>query len=91
MAQETPDGLEKIVHANDKLLKAFLALMAYKDEHLLSELRIVFAAAAVGQAQTGEADDPAIAQARRELIHIGEIVKRLEESQAAGVSLQDTH
>jgi hypothetical protein len=55
MAQENPDGLETIVRANDRLLKAFLALMAFKDEHLLSELRIVFAAAPTAKFKPAQA------------------------------------
>ncbi|THD59791.1 hypothetical protein [Phenylobacterium sp.] len=38
----TPDKLTDIVIANDKLLKAMIALLALKDRYLLDELRVVF-------------------------------------------------
>jgi hypothetical protein len=89
MAQENLEDLATIVHANDKLLKAFITLMAFKDDHLLSELRIVFAAAAASRG--GASDDPALAHVRKELSQIGEVVERMEQTQAASGGVQDPH
>lgn len=43
MAGTEGPPLAATVHANDKLLKALTILLAMKDEHLLGELRTIFA------------------------------------------------
>jgi hypothetical protein len=51
--------LEVIVQSNAKLLKALVALLSLKDEHLLDELRNIFTIAARGGSEIGDAD-PAV-------------------------------
>ena len=43
MAQTDTERLAAMVHANDKLLKGLTVLLALRDEHLLEDLRAVFA------------------------------------------------
>lgn len=85
-----PD-LTAMVTANDKLLKALIGLLAIKDEHLLSELRTVFAIA--GQAREAHADHAesrSWARVRLELDLITDMVEG-DDDAAATASSDPTH
>jgi hypothetical protein len=81
-----PENLLPMVHANDKLLKALVTLLAVKDEHLLSELHIVFGAATQTGSRIGKADRATWAHIRQELAMISDLVDDMEEAEAAEIS-----
>ncbi|MBS0332682.1 MAG: hypothetical protein JSS35_07940 [Proteobacteria bacterium] len=71
----TPDKLVDMVAANDKLLKAMIALLALKDENLLDELRVVFRHALHSGSEIGEANAAVWAHIHRELELIAILVE----------------
>jgi len=74
---------DPVVCANDKLLKALITLLAFKDQHLLNELRIVFAAAAVTDSPIANGGVETWTHVRHELDLIGDLVEEMEKSEAA--------
>lgn len=74
MASSNAD-LAAMVTANDKLLKALIGLLALKDEHLLMELRTVFAMAEPDSGRDATLSDRTWAHVRRELEIITEMVE----------------
>lgn len=83
MAQN-PDKLANLVLANDKLLKAMVALLAMKDEHLLDELRIVFRHAIQSGSEIGQADEAVWAHIRHEMKVITDLVDEGEGGEEDG-------
>ena len=83
MAVAETDALTQMVRANDKLLKALVTLLAIKDEHLLDEMRTVFAAAVQSRNEIGRADQPTWDHIRHELRVIGNLVDTVDGHQAA--------
>ncbi len=81
MAREDTE-VPAMVSANDKLLKALITLLAFKDEHLLDEMRIVFGAAAKSRNEIGRADGETWAHLRKELRLISDLVDQMEGREA---------
>ena len=81
MADADPELLP-MINANDKLLKALIALLAFKDEHLLDEMCIIFAAAAKSRNEIGRADAEIWAHLRKELKLISDLVDEMEDREA---------
>ncbi len=67
MTAQSPVPLEVIVRSNEKLLKALIALLSLKDEHMLDELRTIFKLAARGGSEIGDADPAVWREIGREL------------------------
>ena len=82
---------DPIVCTNDKLLKALITLLAFKDEHLLNELRIVFAAASITDSPIASGGAETWTQVRHELDLIGDLVDEMEKSEAARASTAEMH
>ena len=74
MAAAPQDSLLNVVNANDKLLKALIALLAVKDEHLLQELQMVFTVAGRTGNKIGEASSSTWEHIRKELALIAALV-----------------
>lgn len=74
MTATPQDSVLALVNANDKLLKALIALLAVKDEHLLQELQMVFAIAGRTGNKIGEASSATWEHLRKELLMIAELV-----------------
>jgi hypothetical protein len=74
MTATPEDTLRNVVNANDKLLKALIALLAVKDEHLLQELQMVFTIAGRTGNKIGEASSATWEHIRKELAMIAALV-----------------
>jgi hypothetical protein len=66
--------LEVLVQSNTKLLKATIALLSLKDEHMLDELRTIFAIAARGGSEIGDADPAVWEEINRRLTVIDALI-----------------
>ena len=67
MTAQSTVPLDVIVQSNAKLLKALIALLSLKDEHLLEELKTIFTIAARGGSEIGDADPAVWAEINRRL------------------------
>jgi hypothetical protein len=90
MADKLPDDLLAMVQANDKLLKALITLLAFRDEHLLPEMRIIFAGAGSRHSPIGEADAQTWTHVRRELAMIVKLVDAMAAEEEAAMKAEAT-
>jgi hypothetical protein len=67
--------LEIVVESNAKLLKALIALLSLKDEHLFEELKSIFTIAARGRSEIGDADPAVWAEINRRLAVIETLIQ----------------
>lgn len=80
-----PDtDLAATVAANDKLLKALIGLLAIKDDHLLAELRTIFAMAESPGATSSPAETRTWEQVRRGLALITDMVEGDDDQHVGG-------
>lgn len=67
--------LEIVVQSNAKLLKALIALLSLKDEHLFEELKSIFTIAACGGSEIGDADPAVWKEINRRLTVIEALIQ----------------
>ena len=72
--QQAALPIEIAVQSNAKLLKALVALLALKDEHLLEELKAIFTIAARGGSEIGDADPAVWTEINRRLAVIDVLI-----------------
>lgn len=72
--QQATLPIDVAVHANAKLLKALIALLSLKDEHMLEELKSIFTIAARGGSEIGDADPEVWREINRRLAVIDALI-----------------
>lgn len=74
LAAQSTVPIDVIVQSNAKLLKALIALLSIKDEHLLDELKTIFTIAARGGSEIGDADPEVWREINRRLEVIDSLI-----------------